>query len=259
MSDMMPNVTRGNANHPAMPPKPEDVFKRGLFCPDDQAIAEYVDAILPESRRKQVEGHLAKCARCRLLVADVIKLQRDVETSSAPNYATQRALRVVPKVASRAPWILGAATACAVVIVAAGMLLFIPKPQQLSVVIPSTTAPVIAKSLPPALIPTISSITRKLQSESQTPVVLAPAPNSTITSRQLEIKWKPLVQSRYYQVTVVTADGDLLWEGRSESPSLRLPSDLVWKRGSYFVWITAHLDDGQTTRSSPVRFLFDHR
>jgi len=61
--------------------------------------------------------------------------------------------------------------------------------------------------------------------------------------------------ARSYEIRIVASDGDLVWEGQTETSSLRLPPGVALKDGSYFVWITAYLQDGRSAKSSPVPFL----
>jgi len=72
-----PKVTMSDENFPAMEGKAsENPSGRRWTCPDDQTIAEYIDGALRENRKARIEFHLAKCAYCRHIVADVVKLIR---------------------------------------------------------------------------------------------------------------------------------------------------------------------------------------
>jgi hypothetical protein len=98
-------------------------------------------------------------------------------------------------------------------------------------------------------------ILRKPQLSEALPLMLSPRRDSAVGREQLEFSWTPVSRSRYYEISVVTSDGDLLWEGQTEKSVLHLPSEVVLKRGSYFVWVTAYLADGRVAKSSPVRFV----
>jgi len=80
-------------------------------------------------------------------------------------------------------------------------------------------------------------------------------PDSVIRGDRLQIRWKPISQSRYYGIRVVTSDGDLVWENQTEKVTSWLPSDVALKEGSYFVWVTANFADGRIAKSPPVRFV----
>jgi hypothetical protein len=132
------------------------------------------------------------------------------------------------------------------------------KPQELLVLSPPTpSVPMIAKAEPPPSrnAPANEILRRPQQLPEVLPVILSPPQDGTVEREHLEFSWKPVSRSRYYGIRVVTSDGDLLWEGQTEGSALHFPSDVVLKGGSYFVWITAYLTDGQVAKSSPVRFL----
>jgi len=121
---------------------------------------------------------------------------------------------------------------------------------------PSPSPPLIAKS-EPAVAPRIPvrEIVRKNTSEEPLPSIVLPRPDSVVTRERLKFAWKPIPHSRYYEVRVVTTDGDLVWEGQTEKSDLQPPSDVALQNGSYFVWITAYLADGRVAKSSPVKFV----
>lgn len=69
-------------------------------CPNIEAIACYVDGILPEKKRQALEAHIALCKSC----GESIKVQKAVAGSQkqeglmlAPNYVTKRAKDLVNK------------------------------------------------------------------------------------------------------------------------------------------------------------------
>ena len=95
---------------------------------------------------------------------------------------------------------------------------------------------------------------RKLTSAVVLPSVIFPKPDSVVTHGQLEFKWKPVPRSRYYELHVVTPEGEPVWEAQSEAPFLKVPSDVTLRDGSYFVRISAYLDDGRVQKSAVTRF-----
>jgi hypothetical protein len=87
------------------------------------------------------------------------------------------------------------------------------------------------------------------------PTLVSPKQDSVVALEQLVFKWKSVPRSRYYEIHVVTSEGDPVWEGQSDRAVLKFPGDLILKDGPYFVWISAYLDDGRVQKSAPVRFL----
>ena len=228
---------------------------RAWNCPKDEVIAAYVDGNVDATARSRVESHLADCAHCRGLVADVVKMNES-DLPAIPLQLKQKAVALATPRSRRLQWILwptvAAGAACALIIG-----LWIRSPQQVN--LPSTppAAPtVIAKSEPaPALRQPSREVERNFTVSSHLPVLIFPQENNVLTPQQLEFKWKAIPQSRYYEIRVVTADGDLVWSAQSENLNLRPPSDLELKDGAYFVWISAYLESGPVQKSAPVRFV----
>ena len=225
----------------------------GWLCPAEDTIAAYVDGTLDSKAR--FESHLAKCEHCRRVVADVVKTRRDEDPSPPPDVA-RRARRLAPESRRHTGWVwvpAGAAAVLALVIVA----VVVRRHERIIVSAPSVpNAPLIAKSSPPSIPGTSPSETvRKPPSEELLPNVVFPKPDSVVAPGQLRFNWMQISQARSYEIRIVASDGDLVWEGQTETSSLRLPARVALKDGSYFVWITAYLQDGRTAKSSPVPFL----
>ena len=248
----------GGGSFPAMGfERARNLSKRRWTCPDEETIAAYVDGALQEDVNKQLENHLAKCGRCRSIVADVVKLQRDSDLPVPPFSAAKQAEAVPRQLPIGFRWIWVPAAAMAIVVLVAVMVIFRREPQKVAQLPASLPSPTAAKGQLGTLSNSVPEITRQPLLPGIMPVILSPLQDSTVKRDQLEFTWQPFKRSRYYDITVVTSDGDLLWEGKSEGSSLGFPRDIELKNGSYFVWITAYLTDGQIAKSSPVRFVVD--
>jgi len=202
---------------------------------------------------------LAKCERCRSMVADVLKLQRDIELPLPPLASAKKVLAVPLRVRTRSRLMWAPAGAVAVMVFVAAILIISRRePQKLALSSPPVpSAPMVAKLEPTDAAKFGSDVTRQPVIPGIAPVILTPLQDSTVERDQLQFTWKPLGRSRYYEISVVTSDGDLLWTGRTQASSLRLPRKVVLTNGSYFVWITAYRIDGQVAKSPPVRFVVD--
>jgi len=251
-------LTMGEDDFPAMRSESsQNPPPRGWTCPDDLTIAAYVDNVLSQTRKARVELHLSKCERCRVIVTDVVKLQRELELPLPPSELGRIPVQLAPAVSARSRWIWAPAAAMALIVLITAIISLVLEPQKLLVAsLPLPSAPKIAKAEPltsrnrPA-----PEILRKRQLSEALPVILFPRQDSIVVGDHLEFNWKPVSHSRYYEISVVTSDGDLLWEGQTEKSVLHLPSEVVLKRGSYFVWVMAYLADGRVAKSSPVRFV----
>jgi Putative zinc-finger len=253
-----PKLTMGDENFRAMRfERSDNPPTRRWTCPDDLTIAAFVDDALSQARKAAVERHLSECERCRVIVADVVKLQREVELPVTPFELARRTVQFAPAVSARPHWIWAPAAAVALIVLITVILSLLRQPQKLLVASPPPpSAPMIAKAEPlDSRNRPRHEILRKPQLSEALPLVLSPRLDSAVVRENLKFNWKPVSRSRYYKVSVVTSDGDLLWEGQTEESSLHLPSEVVLKSGAYFVWITAYLADGRVAKSSPVRFV----
>ena len=252
-----PKLTMDEDDFPAMRSESsENPPTRGWTCPDDPTIAAYVDNALSQIRKARVELHLSKCERCRVIVTDVVKLQREIELPVPPFEFVRIPVQLAPAVSERFHRIWAPAAAVALLFLITVTISLLREPQKLLVASPPLpSAPMIVKAAPLNSRNTpMREILRKPQLSEALPLMLSPRRDSAVGREQLEFSWTPVSRSRYYEIRVVTSDGDLLWEGQTEKSVLHLPSEVVLKRGSYFVWVTAYLADGRVAKSSPVRF-----
>ena len=229
---------------------------RGWKCPSDEMIAAYLDAAVVNPTRSRLESHFADCEYCRALVAELAKLQRDHEVPSLPPGLMQRAVALVAPESTRMHWLWAPAAAMAGTAFLVIFAVVLRSPEQLVIPSPSTpAAPVIAKSEPaPTLSAPAHEVVRKPSSAELLPSVVSPHRGGIVARERLEFQWKTVPHSRYYKVSVVTSEGDLVWEGQSEGLTLQPPADVTFNDGPYFVWITAYLEDGREAKSAPIKF-----
>ncbi len=254
-----PKVARAEEDLPVMlfEREPDDAqLSRKWSCPGDQTIAAYVDGVLKKYRRAWVEFHLSGCQRCRVLVADIVKAQRESDLPVPSLHVMQKAMDLQERRPGSPRWDWAPAGALAGIALLAVIAVVFRKPQQLAVVAPVPAAPLVVKSEPtPVLHPEVRDTVRKPRTAELLPTLLSPQAGGVMNSDRLQFRWKPVPQSRNYEVRLVRSDGDLVWEGQTDKSALQLPSDVTVEDGAYFVWITAYLEDGRTAKSAPVRFL----
>lgn len=229
--------------------------RRGWRCPGEGVIAAYLDGVVNAADRNRIESHLADCEYCRSLVADVVTTQR-LDPQALPLGLTQAAIALAAPRARRGRWILLPGAAMAGVAFVVIVTLVFRSPRQLIVPAPpAPAAPVIAKSEPaPTPSPPVADTVRKLTTAVALPTLVFPKPDKVVTRDRLEFKWKTVPRSRYYELHVVTPEGEPVWAAQSEAAFLKVPSDVTLKDESYFVWITAYLDDGRVLKSAVIRF-----
>jgi hypothetical protein len=230
---------------------------RRWTCPDNDTIASYVDNGLSATQKARVGLHLSKCTSCRAIVADIVKLQREADLPVPPIQLTRRTVQFAPAISARSGWMWAPAAAMVLIGLLTVILILLREPQKFVVSSPATpSAPMVAKVEPPISgnAPSREILRKPMLSETR-PVILSPRPESFVGRGQLEFNWTPVSHSRYYQISVVTSDGDLLWEGQTDKSVLHFPSEVALKRGKYFVWVTAYMADGRVEKSSPVQFV----
>ena len=142
-----PKLTMGEDDFPAMRSESsENPPTRGWTCPDDLTIAAYVDNALSQTRKARVELHLSKCERCRVIVTDVVKLQREIELPLPPSEFARIPVQLAPPVSAGFRWIWApaAATALAFIVLVTVVIGLLREPQKLLVSLPPPSAPMVA-------------------------------------------------------------------------------------------------------------------
>lgn len=224
-------------------------------CPSDDVLAGYIDGALDEAVRRRTESHLADCAECRSLIGDVVTLRRR-EPTPLPLGLEQRAIASHAPNRRRRSWILIPATVAGITFASiAGFLLRGPR-NEIGPVSAPPVAQVMAKSEPASMPGQANSdVVRKSSSPELLPRLISPREGRVIRPSELILKWKLVPQAKYYEIHVVTAEGDPVWQSESEKTDIKLSPDVTWKEGTYFVWIAAYLEGGRVQKSAPVRFV----
>jgi hypothetical protein len=73
----------------------------------------------------------------------------------------------------------------------------------------------------------------------------------------LEIRWHEVPDALYYQVRLVTPEGDLVWQGDATEAHIALPERLALEHGKYFVLLSAVMDSGRSRKAPSVGFATD--
>jgi Putative zinc-finger len=229
-----------------------------FHCPGDEQLAAYVDQQLIGAERQRVESHLAKCDTCLKQVGFLVR-QAKGGSAEAPAWLVQKAAQL-PAVPTRNTPILWkwAPLAAGVAAVALGITVWLrtqtpqpaPAPQIASA--PARSSPAGVKPLASA--PPDTAV-RNTTTHSSAPVILSPQPGATVGMAALEFRWEPMPNAVAYEVRVVTADGDLVWEKTVNGTYVVLPRSVSLTKGSkYFIWVRAAFPDGKTQQSDPVGF-----
>jgi len=215
--------------------------KRGWRCPDEAALASYAEGRLEESKGDRLETHLDKCAFCSEQVAFLLRAADAPLQERVPAHLLARAEELVPvrfTLGWNPAWSWLAATA-AVAALTVAVTLRIQQPEPAAPVSPVQQAPAVpprtveppAATAPPVTARTPPRVERRAHETPQEFALVHPADGATLPRAGLKFRWKPLATALFYQVQVLTEEGNVVWEGRSQETSLRLPENVELAAG----------------------------
>lgn len=234
--------------------------RRSWACPDESLLAAYVDGHLDSPARQHAETHVADCSYCLRQVAFLVRTESPQALAEVPHTLLAQARALVASDEAtrlRLAWRWGAVAAVAAS-AAIGAALWLGRPGKLSTPTQTPIPPPAQVVSPlPAIVP--PSVTPNLMRSGSRgavlPQVLSPRDGSVVSGDQLEVRWKEIPKTLFYEIRVVTAEGDLVWEGRTEATKARLPQEVQLQPGQkYFIWVRAHLPEGKTVQSRAVAF-----
>jgi hypothetical protein len=219
---------------------------RTPFCPEDQQIAEYFDEVLPAGERDTLERHLADCRFCLARIGMLQRLEQDPTARRIPEdvLATAKTLKHNPmRRTRRAPaW----AAAAAIFIAVGALYQYFPLDG-----IGQDALPRSHESEPTSSL----SETRNIDPGALGPRFLSPREGVTVAAGVSLFTWTPVPNSLYYQVRIVSDDGDLLWQERVDGTEWQLPTGLALSPGlQYFVRVDAYLTDAKALQSDYLLF-----
>lgn len=236
----------------------QNQWARRWNCPEDTVIAAYLDCTLTETGRSRVQRHLADCGYCRTLVADIVKIHRQAEVPGAPTALVERALAVLPSAPGRwhRIWVPVSALGTAAVCTMIAATVFLRQPERLALPsLSAPSAPIVSESEPqPPTEATGREIVRNQTSPQLSPSIVSPKPGSVVSRNTVDFRWKTVPHSLYYQVRIVTSEGEVVWESQSTDTYLEVPSDAPLNKGKYFVLVSAFMENGHIMKSDPVKF-----
>lgn len=227
--------------------------RRRWRCPDEEIVAAYIDSRLDEKAKSRVQSHLIDCDYCRQLVATTVKLERIDDLPEVPVGLVRRARAAGATRSKRWAWSWVPASGAA--LVAAGLMLVVwraPKELELQK-LPPPAAPAITKLETPALPPPLESL-RKSENHEAALRVIVPEAGRVVSRQNLEFRWNAVPNALFYEVRLVTRDGDLIWEGSSGMTELAVPDSLVLKDGKYFLMVSATMENGKARKAKTVDF-----
>ena len=247
--------------------------RSGWRCPDEMRLAAYVEHRMSVAEEARIERHIAACAACLEQVVFLAR-HRVPDQAPVPRHLLSRAGDLVGSQPSAWPGLvlrwgtLAAAAACLLLVISlqlrepgAPPLPGAPPSAPAPGATPGTTgvpaaelpaAPAVATAQPAPASPT------KVRKSVAGPLalqMLSPAENATLSPREPVFRWQAVPGAAYYDMDILTEDGNVVWQGKVEGTSTRLPDGHPLQAGTkYFVWVRAHLSAGGTVKSAAVSF-----
>jgi len=208
--------------------------RRTWRCPDEMELAGFVERRLPADSRTPLEKHIAGCDFCLDQMGVLMRLESG-EAPNAPPELIAKARRLAASY-ERSAWALWRWGAAAAAVSALALVLTI-------------------SMRPPAGITPGVEAFRTAPATMNPPELLAPREGAVVARNELEFRWRPLETSLYYDVRVLTAEGDVVWEGRVNGNEARLPASIRPAAGRrYFVSVEGWLPEGKGMKSRVVAF-----
>jgi hypothetical protein len=240
------------------------IGSRSLACPGESELAAFADGTLPAEARVRVEKHMLRCADCLDAASQLVKWRRDNPALAVPPalLVRVRALQSSPRPRWMAP---AAAAVGAAALLVAIVLMVRPTaaPPNSHATIHPLSAPLTARNdLPPATIqagPTgVSPRQHDLVRRAPSPIglVLLTPTNGSKQTGAIAVKWRPVEHALAYDVRILSAEGDVVYEASTEADHFTVPADVRLTDGRYFVVVHAVLPAGVQVESSAVAFTF---
>lgn len=180
-----------------------------------EEMADYLSGAETGRPREDVERHLAACDSCRgeLMAA-------------AEFHASSRAR----------PWVVAAVPVLAAAVVAA--LLLVPRGG--------------VPNLEPGSEP--GAVLRDGGGEGVQPLmVVEPADGATVDADAIQFRWQSGGEDPFYQITVTSEAGDVVWTTSSRDTVVELPPEIPMEAGARYFWFVDGLLPGARTATSGVQ------
>jgi hypothetical protein len=235
--------------------------RRGWRCAEEAALAAYADHRLAASEKARIEAHLATCDFCIEQVAFLARLRDTEAPADVPPELLVRARELPAKKSSGGwtpEWRWGAAVAALAGVAAvstyslrqqtAGPTVLSELPK---VVLPAPLVP--APDREPAATEQARTV-RSATAAELSPELLFPAEGGVIAATDREIRWRPVARALFYEVHLMTAEGDLVWETRTDRTAASVPVAHLNAGRKYYLSVRALLPEGKTIKSTTVGF-----
>jgi hypothetical protein len=222
------------------------VERRSWRCPDETAVAAYVQARLAKRDKDRLEAHFSDCSFCLSHVAFLVRAQNIGAIDPIPDWLLRKAQAMGVESAPR-----DTATSMRWAVVGSIALALTGA---FWIYRPFHTEDILGGGPPP-------ETARTVRGESEVPLdILHPREGAVVVADETEFRWATAERALFYEISLVTADGDLVWQSRIEETETRLPAQVRLIPGErYYVWIRAQFSEGGSVKSKTVAFEVSER
>lgn len=251
---------------------------RGWRCPDDHELAAYAAHGVDSATKTTLESHLAGCQFCLSLVSFLVQAGDWDEPNDVPLSILSKARGLVthkPRVKMTLGWrwaISAVAVGCFALLCALVVLQMRQRQSaspQNSLIAQQTSPPpaasVLGRASQTPLQPTPSVPIPKARSheapvvrsntEAVSPRIITPREGAVLRPDDLEFQWEPVSDAISYEVRVMSSEGNLVLQERTENTRLKPSRNVPLVSGKkYFVVTRAHLPEGRVAKSTIVSF-----
>ena len=215
--------------------------RRSWRCPEETAIAAYVESRLSRRDQDRLEAHLSDCEFCLSQVAFLVRAQDVATVDPVPEWLLRKAqaMGVESAAHGRAAPLRWAVVGSVALALTGALWLYRP----------SSTEDLLGVSSP-------AEPVRTVRGESGMPLeILYPQEGGIVPADEVEFRWAKAGSALFYEVSLVTADGDLVWQSRIEETQARLPAEVrLVPKERYYVWIRAQFSEGGSVKSKTIAF-----
>jgi len=220
-------------------------------CPDADLFASYADGGLSEQEHQEMSSHIADCDYCMVRLGALSRAHEADAEVAVPDWVRGRARRLVPGGPTQPParrrtsrWATAAALflAFGLVFTAGGLRWVTGVGQE------------------PATLASGERQTRTIAPLSSGPSLLWPREGIILDPVGHEFSWTAIPDCLFYDLRIVSDEGDLIWQERVTQTHWSFPTALPLQEGSeYFVRVDAWLNDSKSLNSNYVLFRYGDR
>jgi len=227
-------------------------------CPTAQQLAEYADQQSIGADRHRIERHLATCDQCLQQIGFLVR-NASGQMRAVPAELFERAQQLGARQAGRPKFPWGWATVATGALAAVlAISVVVNRPERLEMA-PNERIGAVKVLNPgkPESVPTTRQHGALRGADSPVvQLILYPKAGQTVPANEVRFRWTSATGVLFYELQVLSDDGDVIWETESRTTSENLPSAVRLVKGhTYYVRIRVHGSHGTVEEAQSVPFV----